>query len=236
MNDSYIDALNYAIKEEIADHYFHDRKVIDEELAELSSFRAAVAEQARETGVLLADLAALLISSEIWVDFWGLVKVKPPSLKTLPSPDKVMWQEIGLGLGWKNRYKGRVKRQALKVADRAREYLQAHQELVSLVAEVNDDIVRFNQNHDFLMLRSVLCEMNPDLVSKKHWLGNPLDGEACLDLGEAMSFRAQPQADPLFWPLDQVPPDKDLSRAVSRITFRILKEYNREVRSRAGGD
>ena len=195
MNDNYIDALNYAIKEEIADHYFHDRKVIDEELAELGSVRAATADLEETSVKLLADLASLLINSELWVDFWKLVQVRPPSLTALPFADNGIWEEIGNGFGWKSRYKGRVKRLAAKVVAQTGEYLKAHQDLAALIAEVNDDIARFNQNHDFLTLRSVLGEMDQDLVAKKYWLGASLEGEACLDLGRPWpSGRSQRQS------------------------------------------
>ena len=188
--------------------------------------------KAGKTGKLLADLAALLIGPEFWEDFWKLAGVEQPPLASLPAPGKRVWAGRGNGFGWKGRYRGRVKRLVPKLMNQLEEYLAAHRGLVDLVAEVNQDIVKFNQNHDFLMLRSVLCEMDPELVSKKHWMGSSLEGEACLDLGDAMLFRPQAQAEPMLWPLDEIPPEKKMNEAASHTLSRILKQAPQEVRAR----
>ena len=235
MNDSYIDALNYAIKEEIADHYFHDRKVVDEEIAELEGLRQEDLAQAEQTRNLLADLAAVLIDPAYWEGFWKKIGVTPPPLSSLPDSKGRAWRGTSSGFGWKGRYKGLAKRTAERLADQIAKCLEVNRTLAALVEEVNGDIVHFNQNHDFLMLRSVLCEMDPDLVSKKHWLGTTLEGEACFDLGDSMAFRKQAPARPVFWALEQPPDSKAMVRAAAEKAALILKERAREVRSRMGG-
>lgn len=235
MNDDYIDALNYAIKEEIADHYFHDRKVVDEELAELEEVRQEARAEADKILVLLADLAEVLMDEGHWSAFWNRAGLAAPPLDSLPGGGARVWHGERAGFGWKGRYKGLAKRTAERVAWQAAKYLQAHQVLEALVTEVNEDIVKFNQNHDFLMLRSVLCEMDPELVSKKHWLGTTLEGEACFDLGEAMMFRKQKLDKTRIWDLEESPEPRALAKAAAETAHLILREKAPEVRARMDG-
>ena len=235
MNDSYIDALNYAIKEEIADHYFHDRRVIEEEVAELEEAREQAASLAVRVQGLLADLSALLIEPVFWEAFWTRAGMEPPDQEGLPGANPGVWKGIKAGFGWKGRYKGRVRRLTERLFAHLEEYLEAHRFLVALVEEVNQDILRFNQNHDFLMLRSVLCEMDPELVAKKFWLGSNLQGDVCFDLEEAMAFKQQPGAAPSLWPLLALPDKKTQAKALSKALSLILKKAPRKVRASLAG-
>jgi hypothetical protein len=199
MNDGFLEALHYAIKEEVVDNYFHSRRVVEEEIAEVQRAEKALHDLARRVKGRLADLAGLFLEWSLWGQFWRRLGIEEQDFG--PEPRGLIWTKAAGGLGWRGRYKRLVRATAGLLGDEGLQVTRAFEDFAALTAAVNADIERFHANHDFLMLRSVLSQMDPEVLGKRFYLGGCLDGQACLNLDMAMRFRRLEEPDPEDLPL-----------------------------------
>jgi len=231
--DDFVDALTYAVKEEVVENYFLQRRVIEEELAEVDRLKAEVDDQRRQALRALAELEELLLEEGFRRAFWGQVGLDDPSPATDPEGDWSagrVWSRSAPGFGWRGRYRGLIKETIRSLGRAVEFYREVLGKAVSLAAEVNGDIDHFHANFDFLALRSMLCQMDPVEVEKKYILGSDIQGQACLDLDSAMRFeRVSP---PAQGPLPDLPPEEPLLRAGAKAAALVLKQRPDQVRAK----
>lgn len=233
IND-FLEALTYAVKEEVVENYFLQRRVVEEELAEVDRLNLKLAARQGEVNRVLAELEELLLEEPYWRTFWDRAgqgdQAPVPGTRT---PAGRVWSGSAPGLGWKGRYRGLVK-ETIRSLNRS---LERHQEVLDeardLVDGVNRDIDRFHANFDFLAIRSMLCQMDPVEVEKKYVLGSDLQGQACLDLDAAMRFKRLSR--PSLGPIPNPPPKGALLKAGVEAAALILKQRPGQVRGRMKG-
>lgn len=233
MDDAFLSALQHSIKEEIVESYFHQRLVVEKEIAEVESDRASLAEKTREVKKALADLAELLLELRFVDMFWELAGINLPKVKPRPVRSDSPWSWPVKSLSWRGQYKKLIQRAALRLHAACRAHWKAFKNLTALVEEVNQDIDHFHGNFDFLMLHSVLSQLDPETVRKKYFLGSALEGKTCLDMDAALRFCKLQGPECLVLP--PLPTADHLARAASNVAKQILKTRPQEVRVRLKG-
>jgi len=233
MDDAFLSALQHSIKEEIVENYFRQRLVLEKEIAEVESDRASLAKKTREAKKAVADLAELLLEPRFVDIFWDLAGISLPKVKPQPASSDSPWSWPVKGLNWRRQYKKLIQRAVSRLNATCRAHWKAFNNLKSLVEEVNQDIDRFHGNFDFLMLHSVLSQLDPETVRKKYFLGSALEGKTCLDMDSALRFCKLQGPECLV--LSPLPTADHLQRAASTVAKQILKTRPQEVRARLKG-
>lgn len=188
MTEDFITALNYAIKEEIVDNYFRERRVIEEEIKLVVEAEAEAAEKGVVLDRALSSLKGLLAHETAWGMLWDSLGRSVPD-HTFAPPGAHLAETIRGGLFWKGHYRRAVRQEALRTAQVWTEFQEALDQADKVAQEVNRDIERFHANFDFLLLRSVLGEMDPVMLEKKHFMGCSLDGCEIMDLDASLRFK-----------------------------------------------
>lgn len=223
MQDDFLTALTYSIKEEIVENYFHSRQVVEEEQAETAQMKAELAEKGELVGRRLSRLTKLLLDPWSVARFWELLDLDPPA-DVDPDQYEHAFQSLG-GLTWKSRYRRLVRQAARDLAEAAEEHQHALELFREQIEEVNADIDKFNANHDFLLIKSVLGQMDPETVEKKYFMGCSLEGQACLDLDEALKFNKDNPAWDKLRALPPLPPMDEVERAADQVAHDAIHRH-----------
>ncbi len=232
MEDDFLTALTYAIKEEIVDNYFYARRVIEDEKAQVEEAVEAQKELAEKVRRALAKLVGLLVDADSIALFWrelGLDRPAAADRSELEAADRAT-----SGWRWRKRYRRLVRQAALELAQAAEAHQAALEDLGRLADEVNEDIDHFHANFDFLLLKSVLSQMDPDLLEKKHFLGCSLDGEGCLDLERALRFSKSKVFLDRLRVVPAMPSPERVERAAEAAASLALKRHPERVRRLLG--
>jgi len=232
--EDFLTALQHAVKEEIVENYFHERRIIEEEAAEVEAVRGQAAAAAEDLALALGRLGLVLLEERFVKDFWrraGLGAAPPVQ----PAAPAAGGQLLGRGWRWRRRYRDLVEGAAEGVSRAAGRHGELLAWLRRLVDEVNADIDRFHQNNDFLALVSVLNQMDPELIQKKYFLGSDLEGQVCGSLDEGLRFRKLARPGEGAEPLPGLPPPADLRRAARAEATAVLRALGPEVRRRLAG-
>ncbi len=185
-DEDLIAALNQAVKQEVLENYCRERRVIEEEgnllFETCCAFHGGLS--AWDKGKML--LARALLTPEGVRAFFHLAGLEPfpeecqtPDLVFLPPKAWTRcrrYQKLIAGL-YTDLWQGR---QALE---------DERQKALDLRQEVNQDILEFERNHDFLSLSAYLRDLDPQELQRRKILGvNFSPGETAAS-AEALSFR-----------------------------------------------
>lgn len=229
MDDSFLEAINAAIKEEIVENYFFERRIIEEEVAEVDRLRTDFDEAQASVFLSLSYLAALLLDEERLTRLGA--DLFPDRQLPEIEPGLKVWTRPTTGFTWRGRFKNLVGLVTEELFKSLTSTVELREQLIDLVDEVNEDIDKFHTNFDFMMIRSVVCQLDPATLEKKFFLGSALEGEACLDLDTAMRFKKLKPPEPDKC-LGLVAPGKSkLERLTMKAAREVLKASGPEVRS-----
>lgn len=185
-DEDLIAALNQAVKQEVLENYARERRIIEEEgnllFETCCAFHGGMS--AWDKGKML--LARALLTPEAARRFFRLAGLNPPEEQCAP-PDLVFippkaWTRC-------RRFLKLIQRLYLDLWQARQDLAQERQKALSLREEVNQDILEFERNHDFLSLASYLRDLDPAELQRRKILGvNFSPGETAAS-AEALCFR-----------------------------------------------
>lgn len=228
MPDDFLTALNYAIKEEIVDNYFNERRIIEEEIKMVEEQTEANRKKVLELEKDMASLLALFPNSQAQAEFWQALD--------RPAPEEDACLALGIkalplskGVFWKRRYRALVRNEAARVGDVWEQFGRDLAQADDLAEEVNRDIDKFHINYDFLLLRSVLAEMDPEMVEKKYFMGCSMDGCSVQELDESLRFKRLPKPSSLLPLVGRHPTKSELIALAEKTAEKMVKEHYEQV-------
>ncbi|MFH1034855.1 MAG: hypothetical protein V1806_10155 [Pseudomonadota bacterium] len=185
-DEDLIAALNQAVKQEVLENYCRERRVIEEEGNLL--FETCCAYQgglsAWDKGKLL--LARALLNPHGVERFFALAGLAPPQAQHQPAdlafPPPRGWTRCG-------RFQRLITRLYQELWQERQDLEKELQKALALRQEVNQDILEFERNHDFLSLSAYLRDLDPQELQRRKILGvNFSPGETAAS-AQALSFR-----------------------------------------------
>ena len=188
-DEQYIQALQQAVKQEIIQNYFRERRIVEEEILLVTE-----AVSARLGGLSLWDrhralLGRALGSPQACQEFCGIAQINPPS----PREVELASPAVGLarirGLTRAARFASLVRGLYQGLVEQAAELEQERQKALDLMEEVNQDIVTFENNHDLMMLSSYLRSLDPAELQRRNILGVNFTAREKALSAENLSFR-----------------------------------------------
>ncbi len=231
MDDAFLEALQHAIKEEIVQNYFHARRVVEEEIAEVNDWVKAQTLAAEKVKKVLGRLKSALIEPRFWDEFWRLVRSRPrPGVMESCSPEAPNPAGLG-GLTRGSRYQRLLRQTVRDLARALNEHEAILSELTGLIEEVNSDIDRFHKNFDFLALSAVINALDPQVMERKHFLGSAVEGEACLSMEERLRFKKLNLALDKMKFLEPLPSHERLDQAAKKAAREVLRAASEKVKA-----
>ena len=214
-DDAYIQALNQAVKQEIVQNYFRERRIIEEEI--------------------------LLVTEAVSGLLGGLVRLGkapgPPGpgpggrghprkvfhrRRHRPASARISDQAapaVGLtpirGLTRAARYASLIRGLYKVLVDQAAGLEDERQRAIKLTKEVNRDILAFEANHDLMMLVAYLRSLNPAELQKRNILGVNFSAREKALSAQALSFRPLKARDMCLE--DPLPKPKPVSQVMEQV-------------------
>jgi len=222
--DDLIAALQQAVRQEIAETYFHERRVLEEERAMLLEETSAYHGQEAACDGLKAQLAQALLTPEAAERAFAMAAMALPegwAARRLgpPLPGRALGGLTTCGRHW--RLVRALYEETWRAAERLRE---EHGRLLALLDEVNADIKHFEANHDLLALMSYMRSMDPQELQRRKIMGvNFGHGETAAAAAQ-LSFRPLSVA---FLHLEQ-PPERP--RPPAEVRAGLRKEQRQACR------
>ncbi|MCF8032098.1 MAG: hypothetical protein K9K66_02510 [Desulfarculaceae bacterium] len=224
-DEQFIQALQQAVKQEIIQNYFRERRIVEEEILLVTEAASAWLGGLSLWERHRALLGRALGRREAWEEFFAIAGLDPPS----PHGVDLAAPAVGLarirGLTRGARYASLIKGLYQGLVDEA-EALEAERlKALDLMEEVNQDILIFESNHDLMMLSSYLRSLDPVELQRRKILGVNFTAKEKMLSAEALSFRPLKAAK---MGLDQPGPRPRPVRRVMDEAAPLLKKVARE--------
>lgn len=193
MQDDFISALTYEVKEEILERYFYERRLIDMQITYARELAQQAQKLEQKLRLCFAQLYKLLIDNHHLMKFTEMIGLEAPLFKKQAQYDT---QEYKISLVHKLRaltMKGKFKKllfeEYQKLCGSAEQYRSAYENLREECKAVNYNIRKFEKNHDLMIIINFLNSMDPELVMKKYFLGTNFTPEEIGTVGNGLAFK-----------------------------------------------
>jgi hypothetical protein len=221
-DDDFIAGLQTSVMLEVVEKYLRERRIIEEEIGLVfeasTKYHQMVAVWRKNRDLMVTAL----LNEEIAEKFNALTGLAPYQNCVcfddcrFPKPD---WVLTRLG-----RYRRLIEGLYEQIYKLALDADKARKRLCRLRDEVNDDIRRFELDHDLLALNQYLRSMNPEYLRKRKMLGTNFTAFESAHAANALSFRPialeilalEHQVDPLLPPQKAFPKIKPLLKEICR--------------------
>lgn len=188
-DDTYIQALNQAVKQEIIQNYFRERRVIEEEMLLVTEAVSALLGGIAAWEKHRARLGRALGNADVREKFFAAAGISPPRPQSVASAAPAVGLAPIRGLTRAARYVSLIGGLYQGLVEGAAALEAERQKALKLTKEVNRDILAFEANHDLMMLVAYLRSLNPAELQKRNIMGvNFSAWEKALSAG-ALSFR-----------------------------------------------
>ncbi len=169
--DDLVSALQQAVRQEVLENYFLERRVLEEECnivkEDASSFLGGVAAAVGKRG----QLALLLLEPEVAEEFFSYTGLKvPENYQDHDLRPPLPLKRVG-GMTRCRKYLNLVKAVYTDLWIHCQNLREEYRNLLVLLDEVNADIKRFETNHDMLALTSYMRSLDPQELQRRKIMG-----------------------------------------------------------------
>ena len=169
--DDLVSALQEAVRQEVLENYFLERRVLEEECnivkEDASSFLGGVAAVAGKRG----QLALLLLEPQTAEKFFSYTGLKAPAnYQEHQLRPPLPLKRVG-GMTRCRKYLNLVKAVYTDLWIQCQNLREEYRNLLDLMEEVNADIKRFESNHDMLALTSYMRSLDPQELQRRKIMG-----------------------------------------------------------------
>ncbi|MBU4563341.1 MAG: hypothetical protein KMY53_06660 [Desulfarculus sp.] len=214
-DDAYIQALNQAVKQEIVQNYFRERRIIEEEILLVTEAVSGLLGGLYAWEKHRARLGRALGDADIREKFFDAAGIIPPRPESVASAAPAVGLTPIRGLTRAARYASLIQGLYKVLVDEAAGLEDERQRAIKLMKEVNQDILAFEANHDLMMLESYLRSMNPDALQKRKILGVNFTAKEKAVSAEALSFKPLKAKDMILE--DPLPKPKQVSQVMEQV-------------------
>jgi len=236
MSDDYLASINYQIKEEVINRYLHERMIIEEEKKEFSEELSAYKSMAEAAGRMRDSLACLLITRENMDRVFSLIGIDElPVFWINPSDaaNRAPACPIGLtikGFTDRGRYLDLVIKTFRQFKQAVEEGRDQGEKLEALADEVNNDIQKFQRNHDIMSIVGFLNSLDIEMLAKKKFMGGNFSPAEIGSIASTMNIKpVKMDAAPAeSWP--ELPSMKKVKRLVADFVHEIFRAEKDAIR------
>jgi hypothetical protein len=220
-DEQYIQALQQAVKQEIIQNYFRERRIIEEEILLVTEAASALLGGIAAWEKHRARLGRALGDDEARAGFFAAAGVPPPSPEAVAAAAPAVGTARIRGLTRAARFASLIQGLYQGLVEEAALLEDERRKALALMEEVNRDIRLFEANHDLMMLSSYLRSLDPAELQRRRILGvNFTAAEKALS-AEALSFKPLKAA---AMSLDRAVPQPRPVDEVMGATAELLKQ------------
>ncbi|MCB2225284.1 MAG: hypothetical protein KQH53_01310 [Desulfarculaceae bacterium] len=188
-DEQYIQALQQAVKQEVIQNYFRERRIVEEEILLVteaaSAWLGGISLWERHRALLGRALGA----QAAWEEFFAIAGVDPPSPRGVGQAAPAVGLARIRGLTKSARYASLIKGLYQGLVAEAEALEAERQKALELMEEVNRDILTFEANHDLMMLASYLRSLDPVELQRRKILGVNFTAKEKMLSAEALTFK-----------------------------------------------
>jgi hypothetical protein len=236
MSDDYLASINYQIKEEVINNYLRERIIIEEEKKEFSEEVSAYKNMEEAAGQMRDNLACLLITPENMGRFFSLIGIDEFPVSWVRPSDAVNRAPTcpaGLiiqGFTDRGRYLDLVLKTFKRFKQAVEEGREQGERLEALAGEINNDIQKFQRNHDIMSIVGFLNSLDVELLVKKKFMGGNFSPAEIGSIAVTMNIKpVKMDAAPAgSWP--ELPSLKKVKRLVADFVHEIFRAERDVIR------
>ena len=214
-DDAYIQALNQAVKQEIVQNYFRERRIIEEEILLVTEAVSGLLGGLYAWEKHRARLGRALGDASIREKFFDAAGIDPPRPESVIGAAPAVGLTPIRGLTRAARYTSLIRGLYKVLVDQAAGLEDERQRAIKLTQEVNRDILAFEANHDLMMLVAYLRSLNPAELQKRNILGVNFSAREKALSAQALSFRPLKARDMSLE--DPLPKPKPVSQVMEQV-------------------
>lgn len=227
-DDSYIQALNQTVKQEIVQNYFRERRIIEEEILLVTEAVSALLGGLYTWEKHRARLGRALGDGDIRERFFAAAGIVPPRPESVAKAAPAVGITPIRGLTRTARYTSLIRGLYRVLTEEAAELEDERQRALKLTREVNRDIRAFEANHDLMMLEGYLRTLSPETLKKRRILGVNFTAKEKAISAQALSFKPlKPRDMGLEDPLPKPRPVSQVMAQVGDLLKQALKRNPR---------
>ena len=193
MQDDIIAALTQEVKEEVVENYFHERRLIEEQINYVNELAEQTAELERKCARRFGRIYNSLIEPEFVDEFRQTVGLKDAPFGERLDKDSRDRKHLGQvkvrGLTQRAKFKRLLLESYRGLYTWTSQYKEAYEDLQGECKAVNQNLKKFENDYDLLTLLRFLKDMDVEFIEKKHWLSDNFTPEEMASIETSLSFR-----------------------------------------------
>jgi hypothetical protein len=192
MEDDFITALTYEVKEEILEQYFYERRLIELQIPPIYELVQQVKKLERNLMLRFSRLYELMMDDQYITQFNNIIGITyfpfKRGIKHRTSQYKISSIKLK-GFTSKGKLKNLLLEQYRTLYQSAEKYRSAWKNLKEECKAVNHNIAKFAKRYDLMVIINFLNSMDPELVMKKYFLGSNFTPDEIGKVGEGLAFK-----------------------------------------------
>jgi hypothetical protein len=193
VQDDIIAALTQEVKEEVVENYFHERRLIEEQINYVNELAEQTAELERKCARRFGRIYNSLIEPEFVDEFRQTVGLKDAPFEERLDKDSHDRKHLGQvrvrGLTQRAKFKRLLLESYRRLYTWTSQYKEAYEDLQGECKAVNRNLKKFESDFDLLTLLNFLKDLDVELVEKKHCLGENFTPKEMASIESSLSFK-----------------------------------------------
>ena len=228
MQDDIIGALTQEVKEEVIGRYLYDRRLIEEQVDYVNELAEHAAQLEEKLYRRFARMYEYMLEPEIIHQLVQLIGMKEAIFETRFRKDPHFRKGLRFikvrGVTHRTKFKKLFCESYSRLFVWNKAYKDAHENLEQESRAVNQNLNKFERDHDLLTILSFLKDMDVEGLERKHFLGDNFTPEEMRSIETTMRLRPiRMEQFKLLVPPD-LPEPKAIQRQLSALADHV---YNR---------
>jgi hypothetical protein len=193
MQDDFASLLTQEVKEEVIENYLYARRLVQEQIDYVNELAEQAAQLQEKLYRRFARMYDLLSRSEFVNQFVRLVQIKRAPFMDRFGKDPNYRKGLRLikirGLTNRARFKRLLLASYHRLFTWNEQYKEAYENLQEESKATDQNLKKFEKNHDLLAILSFLKDMDIDGLEKKHFLGDNFTPEELASVEKSLRFK-----------------------------------------------
>lgn len=193
MQDDIISALTQEVKEEVIQNYFHERRLIEEQINYLNELAEHTSQLEGKLYRRFARIYEFLIEPEFINQFVHLLGIKEAFFERWFQKDRDFRNGLRFikvhGLTHRSRFKKLLCESYRRLCTWNNQYKEAYENLQEECKAAAYNLKKFESDYDLLTILNFLKDMDVEFIEKKRFLGNGFTPQEMASVEATLRFK-----------------------------------------------
>ena len=235
MQDDIISALTQEVKEEVIQNYLYERRLMEEQIKYVEELAEHAAQLVDKLYRRFARMYEILSEPGLIDQFVQLIGMKEAVFETRFRKDPNFRKELPFikvrGVTPQRRFKKLLLESYRRLFDWNKTYEEAYENLEQESRAVNQNLKKFERDHDILTILNFLKDMDIEQIQRKHFLGDNFTPEEMASVETSLRFKPiRMEQFKLIPPPGLLKPDT-VKRELGALANRVYDECGNRIRT-----